>query len=467
MKKCGLARWASAPRIAALPPTLAAFSPRRFRSNARAPEASPPKTKVQLPHAQRRPQRAPFLVSLSDLGSHSLLVRLQSNSFRSAHSSFGFGRARLQPSCGRPTPLPSIPRCPQPRLRGKHPESMCFDCTLGRDQEISYNVARMITYTLTYDEFQEQYQHRLEATTFESLCALGVIALLVSIDLVLVIETIQPSYTDIGSRFGIAVLALFAPLLVSAYAQRRIKQEVRQLQLSYQYTYSGERSLSFNIHEWVVRTTSGQQKGHWTNRLTAYESSTLISLVPMDQLPLIVPKRAVSSEDALALHFAVFGNVNYGFESSVSLADYFSAMALLLWKQHPLLLAAAHLSGFFLVTLLATHVRDSASKLIAGAICSGFLVAVLILPFLYLLVKYENSDRGTFANWKASILSQGLQVRTRSAEFFCAWELFTGLKETSRCLVFLVTSRSYYIIPKRFVPAEQQLLFRQRATKKG
>lgn len=298
--------------------------------------------------------------------------------------------------------------------------------------------------------------------TFAVLCAAGIVSLLAVGTAVLLVYSFTDTRLDDASLFGILVAALCLPLTIHGRAKRRRKELIRNARLTYEQSYSGERTLLIDDKGWILQTTSGHQQANWASKFgcTAFKNTIIVACA--DQQPLIVPNRIFSAEELHSFQTYAIGE-NHGFISRLRVSDYILSMMPTLWRRHWVAMAVWHAFGLLIFWFLLLHVNQT-TELAASfgrSISVGLLLVVIALPPCYLVLEYEQSGR--FGDrWQVQASEAGLVIQTRDWESFSSWRIFDRIAEGSRCFILDVGVSAPYLISKNCAPPEQQREFRRR-----
>lgn len=314
-------------------------------------------------------------------------------------------------------------------------------------------------FQLSWEEFLEINQDSLPVPSVASFVAMIFIAIAVGAFGVVLTYAVEPASKTAASSFCWMSLALFAAAFwdLRVRAAKRRTASLRELRVTYEHYYSGERNFAFDDEGWTLETQTGKQSGLWSALLTAAEWRNVITLSARDQLSAVVPKRALTAErlDSL-LCIAIRPSANT-WESRMSLVDYLVTEVPSLWRRHPFLMAEAHAAGLFFFAMIANEMHQTAGPgVFFGWIVAGlFLFLTLTTQFSYFLIKYLTSHKDSRTPWQVGFSEKGVYIRTSKVGFLSDWSCFRKMREATRCFLLYVDASMYYTFPKKCIPAEQ------------
>jgi hypothetical protein len=320
------------------------------------------------------------------------------------------------------------------------------------------------TYKLSWDEFLEFQRESRPGPSYATILAF---ALTPAVAMATFGALLHPIMHPANELAALGLCWFSIVLFIAAFMNVRIgiarskSWDVHEARAQYERYYSGERAFEFDAEKFVIQTESGRQEMLWANLWSAVEYRNFITLVAKGQLTVVIPKRALNLEELENLRQIVL-NPMQTWHSRLNLLDYLLTEVALLWRSHPVLLAAAHLAGISCFIVLANDVYSTAGPepLAKWVFLGLFLFLTITAEFWHLLIvclAFENFQK----TWEVGFSSNGLYFKTPRSNSFEAWTCFVKAKEVLRCFLLYTDISEHYLLPKHCIPAELQSAVKQ------
>jgi len=268
-------------------------------------------------------------------------------------------------------------------------------------------------------------------------------------------------------------------LLVAAFwdlkfrTDKRRDRFVRELRSVYDRYYDGQQAFGFDGHNWTHERKAGRYEAPWNAVTSAVERQNTVNWSTKDH-SIIVPKRAVASvatsdgrvcheERTLALlRTLALGPLDNALSFRLGLVDYVLIEVPSLWRNHPFLMAEAHLGGVLWLVMIANGTYNTVGPgVVVGWTVVGLLLFLIIsAQFWYFVAKYLTAPAELRTPWESGFSERGVRTSGSEIELFSAWLTFRKFRETNRAFLLYFGPNSYHIYPKRSLSSEQQTKLR-------
>jgi hypothetical protein len=302
------------------------------------------------------------------------------------------------------------------------------------------------TYTLTWEEYAEQFRDTWPRPDYFTAIAVCIIAVpLLGYGLALNVFG-MPDESTISTTFIGAPLFLLVSTIVSLVTQTKQnrKRVTVEKRLAYERAYATEQSFAFDQDHWTSETEAGKQEVPWTALQVAIERKNVFHL-NAQKGSVYVPKRVLDSEAVAALRQLSRLAGKDEWEFRVRCWDFQAVGMNLLWRKRWFVLA------FVLGWIAQTWFEQEAKPvLIWGWILAAFAVVLTLTAQLwYLPLRYATLPRSFEAPMKLQLYDSGIHFATDSAKFFLAWQALRKFQEIGRAFLVYTSTSEYYLLAKR------------------
>ena len=321
-----------------------------------------------------------------------------------------------------------------------------------------------VTYTLTWDEFSEQYKHSWPRPDITAL----IMTLLIALPLIVYGvafyfstgggEPILPA-SFVGGPLLLLVMAAWQIKYKAADAKKRVVKQKRE---EFEAFYAKEQSFSFDGNRWTLETAAGKQETPWSALRQAIEYQQTFALMGEKSIAL-VPKRVLDATTTDSLRQLALPRTEARWTFRVRSWDYQSTLMSWLWRKAWPMMAIANLAGLaVLVWIVKTLLHSDNNFAGWGTILAAFAaVAALSAQLWYIPLRFVTSAKTWRSPMQAFVSDRGVRLTSSDSDYFMAWTNFRNLEETSRAFILHISEARYYLLAKEFVPPEQQVLLRQ------
>jgi hypothetical protein len=322
-----------------------------------------------------------------------------------------------------------------------------------------------VTYTLTWEEYAEQFQNAWPRPDYFS----AIVACMVAVPLIGYGISLAvfgpPGETLLYSMFIGAPLFLVVATIVAMWSQAGppLQRAIAQKRLEYERWHAKEQAFSFDGEKWTHETSAGKQETPWSALTHAKELPTVFSLTG-ESISVLVPKRALDSATLVLLRETALPVRGDGWSSQITWGDYSATESARAWRKYWFLLIFGNVFGFLVLGWVVHSWLIEAEKLrvIWGWIlaCSA-VILTLTAQLWYLPLRYFTSRKAWRSPLKLEFSDRGVHVAMSGASFFTAWRACRSFREVGRAFLIYTDEFHYYLLPKRYINLEQQTALRQ------
>jgi hypothetical protein len=317
-----------------------------------------------------------------------------------------------------------------------------------------------ITYTLTWEEYAEQFRDRWPRPDYFSAIVVCIVALpLIGYGISLAVFG-MPDETAIDGMFigGPLFLILATVLSLATQSKQAKKRFIAEKRRLYEQDYSREQSFSFDQDHWTSETETGKQDVPWSALQVAVDRQNIFYLTAQKG-SVCVPGRALGPEATVALRELSRLTGDNKFEFRVSCWDFQAVGMNLLWRKRWFVMAFGNIFGLVVLGWIAqTWLSQNAkSDLIWGWILAAFsVILVLTAQLWYLPLRYATSPKSFGTSMRLQFYDSGIHFTTDSAQFFLAWKVLRKFCEIKRAFLVYTNATEYYLLAKRDITDDQQ-----------
>jgi hypothetical protein len=221
-----------------------------------------------------------------------------------------------------------------------------------------------ITYTLTWEEYAEQFQATWSRPDYFSAIVVCIVAIpLLGYGIALKVFG-MPDETTISETFIGAPLLLLVTTIVSVVTQTREarKRITAEKRLAYERAYAAEQSFSFDQDHWICETEAGNQEIPWTALQVAIERQSVFYL-NAEKGSVYVPARALDAEAVVALRQLSRLTGKDEWEFRVRCWDFQAVDMNILWRKRWFVLAFGNAFGLCVLGwILQTWLSQDAKR---------------------------------------------------------------------------------------------------------
>ena len=321
-----------------------------------------------------------------------------------------------------------------------------------------------VTYTLTWEEFAEQYQDSWPRPDLMG----AIITLFIALPLVAYgiafyfltggFDPVWPGLF-IGTPLSLLVMAWWS---IKHKAAETKKRAIAQTREEFDAFYAKEQSFSFDQEKWTVATAAGKHETPWSALRQATEYQQVFALVG-ERSNALVPKRVLDTSVAESLRQLVLPQYEKSWSFRFRCWDYQVAATSWLWRKYRFGMAIANLLCLGVLGWAVATVVSSDNGLAGwGTILAGTAaLAAVSAQLWYFPLRFITSAKRWRECMTCEFSRRGVRIKNSDYDYFMAWSSFRKLEETTRAFLLYTQASSYYLLAKEYVPTEQQTLLRQ------
>ncbi|HXB21820.1 MAG TPA: YcxB family protein [Candidatus Solibacter sp.] len=318
----------------------------------------------------------------------------------------------------------------------------------------------IVTYSLSWEEYAEQYQYSWPKPDYFSAIVTMMIALPLIAYGVALARFLGPSEKMVSTIFIGAPLFLvvFVVLALTLEAGKARTHEMVEKRLEYERFHAKEQSFSADQEKWTHESQAGKQEIRWTALAYAVELQHGF-LLAGEKSSCLVPKRILDDTTLSMLRQSALPTGDSGWTFKVLWRDYFATGTALLWHKYWLRMAFGNAIGFVVLLWIAYSLFSSNEKSLAiwgWILAASAVVFTLAAQLWYLPLRFVTSDKSLRAPMKVETSGQGVRFTTSRAEFFMAWTRFREFQETGGAFLLYRDASNYYLLPKSGISPEQR-----------
>jgi hypothetical protein len=326
-----------------------------------------------------------------------------------------------------------------------------------------------ITYTLTWEEYAEQFRDTWPRPDYFAAIVVCIVALpLIGYGISLAFG--MPDETLVNAMFvgGPLFLMVATAFSLATQSKQAMKRVIAEKRLTYERDYSREQSFSFDQDHWTCETEAGKQDVPWAALQVAVERQNIFYL-NAQKGSVYVPKRVLDSEAMASLRQYSWLSGEAKFEFRVRGWDFQAVSMNLLWRRRWFVMAFGNAFGLVVLGWIAqTWLAQQAKPVfIWGWILAAFaVILVLTAQLWYVPLRYVTSSRSFGTSIKLQLYDAGIHFTTDSAGFFLAWNALRKFHEVGRAFLVYINPSEYYLLAKRDITRDQQNELREMLQKK-
>jgi hypothetical protein len=326
-----------------------------------------------------------------------------------------------------------------------------------------------ITYTLTWEEYAEQFRDTWPRPDYFAAIVVCIVALpLIGYGISLAVGMPDETLINamfIGGPLCLIAAAMFSLATQSKQARKRVIAEKRR---TYERDYSREQSFSFDQDHWTCETEAGKQEIPWAALQAAVERQNIFYLTAQKG-SVCVPGRVLDPEAMVSLRQLSQLTGEAKFEFCVRCWDFQVVGTNLLWRKRWFVMAFGNVFGLVVLGWIAQTwlSQDAKPVLIWGWGLAAFaVILVLTAQLWYVPLRYVTSSRSFGTRMGLQLYDAGIHFATDSAKFFLAWKALCKFHEVSRAFLVYTNPSEYYLLAKRDITRDQQNELREVLLKK-
>ena len=322
-----------------------------------------------------------------------------------------------------------------------------------------------VTYTLTWEEYAEQFQNTWPRPDYFSAIVTCMVAVpLLGYGTILAIFG-PPGETLVYLMFIVAPLCLVVATIASMWSQagHPLQRAIAAQRLEYERWHAKEQTFFFDDQKWTHETSAGKQETPWSALTHAKELPTVFSLTG-ESISVLVPKRALDAANLVHLREAALPVRGDAWLSQISWWDYQATESARLWRKYWFPLILGNVLGLAVLGWVARIWLNTDEKLqvIWGWIlASSAVILTLTAQLWYLPLRYFTSRKAWRSPMKLEFSDRGVHIAMSGVSFFTAWRACRNFCEAGRAFFIYTDEFHYYLLPKRYLTAERQAELRE------
>jgi hypothetical protein len=326
------------------------------------------------------------------------------------------------------------------------------------------------TYTLTWDEYAEQFQDTWPRADYFAAIVVCIVAVpLLGYGISLAIFG-MPDETLIYSMFigGPLFLVIATIFSLRSQAGQARKRAIAGKRLDYERWYAMEKSFSFDQDKWAHETEAGRQESPWSALQVVIERDNVFYLTAEKGL-VMVPKRVLDSSALSLFRHAALPVRDDGWTFQSRKWDYQAVATALLWRDRWYVMVFGNCLALVVLGWIVQSwiSQNSQPVFIWGWILAAFAVILTLTAQLwYLPLRYVTWPNHRKASMVLEFSDLGLYFATAQGNFFLNWKTFRKFREVGRAFLLYTGPSQYYLLPKQDITRDQQNEFRQMLQKK-
>jgi len=311
------------------------------------------------------------------------------------------------------------------------------------------------SYSLTWEEFAEQYERDVRRTEILYI----VVTVLIAIPLLgygATLTALLPDEPILSAMFFGAplLLTIMATVQVKVNGNKARKKALAEKRSQYEHSYAGRQLFSFDQEKWIHENDAGKHEIPWPALKLAFERKSVIGLYGQNLT--LIPKRVLDEPTLNTLRNLAFGRGISG-TFRINAWDYIAVWNGMLWRKLWYFPASANLAGFGVLAWLGMKLfsgQDRAGVLWGWGLASYAIILVLVAQVWYPALNYFIVPRFFRATQTYEFSDHGVQIARCDSRSFNGWSLFRDFHESRRAFIFYLDDTHFHLVLKRDFPAE-------------